>query len=153
MRQPQGTRIISIDYGLARIGIAYSDERKIIASPLMTLTTERKLENTVAKLINELASHQKNLGYVIEEIVVGLPLMMNGKQGLIADEVKLFVDMLQKSIPFPVVTWDERLTSVQAERALMESTLSRKKRTKFVDRISAVIILQNYLDRKSMQQI
>jgi putative Holliday junction resolvase len=151
MIKSKATRIIGIDFGLVRIGIAYSDERKIIASALMTLTTEKKLEMTIEKLLKELEKHQIEHNYTIEEMVVGLPLMMSGKQGLIADEVKHFVDLLGKAASFPIVTWDERLTSVQAERSLMEFSMSRKKRSKIVDRISAVIILQNYLDSKSLK--
>lgn len=142
MNSPKVTRFIGIDYGLKRIGISFSDERKIIASPMMTLNTEKKLEATVKKLLKELEKHQSELSYTIEEFVVGLPLMMSGKIGLIADEVKHFVDLLSKATSIPIVTWDERLTSVQAERSLMESSMSRKKRTKFVDTVSAVIILQ-----------
>ncbi len=145
------TRVIGIDYGLARIGIAYSDERKIIASPMMTLETEKKLEKTVAKLVKALEAHQLEHNYAIEEIVVGLPLMMSGAHGLIADEVKHFVDQLRQMTNLPIVAWDERLTSVQAERSLKEASLSRKKRSKIVDRISAVIILQSYLESKHLR--
>lgn len=150
MVRPKATRVIGIDYGLKRIGIAYSDERKIIASPMMTLNTEKKLELTIEQLLKELEKHQSEHNYIIEGFVVGLPLMMNGTLGLIADEVKHFVELLNKATSNPVFMWDERLTSVQAERSLMESSMSRKKRTKYVDRVSAVIILQSYLDSKSL---
>jgi putative holliday junction resolvase len=150
MKRATPTRIIGIDFGMKRIGIAYSDERKIIAFPLMTLEAEKKLEKTLQILLDQLQKHQSELGYEMEEIVVGLPLMMSGKQGLIGDEVNHFVDQLGKATPTPIITWDERLTSVQAERALMESTMTRKKRTQFVDRVSAIIILQSYLDSKSL---
>ncbi|NGX42449.1 MAG: putative pre-16S rRNA nuclease [Chlamydiae bacterium] len=152
MARPLPNKFLGIDYGMARIGLALSDERKIIASPLFTLTTESKLEQTVEKLLIEIEKHQQEHGYVIDTIVVGLPLLMSGKEGLIADEVNHFVGLLKKSLSIPIQTWDERLTSVLAERTLRESNLSRKKRTKFVDTVSAVIILQNYLDMKSLQQ-
>lgn len=150
--KPKPTRVIGIDYGLVRIGIAYSDERKIIASPMMTLAAEKKLERTIANLLKALEAHQIEHNYTIEEIVVGLPLMMSGKHGLIADEVNHFIEHLKKLSNLPVVSWDERLTSVQAERTLMEASLSRKKRSKIVDRVSAVIILQSYLDSKSISK-
>ena len=141
-------RVIGIDYGLKRIGIAYSDENKILASPLVMVLAEKKLEVTIQKLLQTLSDHQKELSYEVEAIVVGLPLMMSGKSGLIADEVKHFVDKLKLATPVPVHTFDERLTSVQAERSMREANFSRKKRTKYVDTASAVIILQNYLDMK-----
>lgn len=144
------TRIIGIDYGLKRIGLAYSDERKIIASPLVTLESEKKLEKTVEKLLAELGRHQNEHVYDIEKIVIGLPLMMSGKSGLIADEVKLFAALLAQASSISVETWDERLTSVQAERTLRDASLSRKKRSKIVDKVSAVIILQSYLDNQGV---
>ena len=76
---------------------------------------------------------------------------MSGKVGFLADEVKHFIEFLKKATAVPVVTWDERLTTVQAERSLRESSLSRKKRTQFVDTVAAVIILQNYLDHKKFK--
>lgn len=142
------SRVVGIDYGMARIGLAISDERKIIAFPLMTLQAERKLERTIPKLMAELARHQKEQNYELEAIVVGHPLLLSGKTGLLADEVGLFVDMLRKTVTIPIVLWDERLTSVQADRALRETGMNRKKRSKLVDTVSAVILLQNYLDYK-----
>lgn len=138
--------MIGIDYGQVRIGLSYSDERKILAHPLLTLQAEKKLERTAAKLLKELEDHQTQLGYEIEEIIIGLPLMMNGTVGLLADEVKQFVSEMEKITPIPIKMWDERLTSVQAERSLKEFSLSRKARSKHVDRVSAVILLQSYLD-------
>lgn len=146
------SRIIGLDYGLARIGIAISDENKIIAMPLVTLAAEKKSQATVEKLILEMQKHAQSQGYEIQEIVVGLPLMMSGKKGFLADEVAHFVELLRTSVSIPVVTWDERLTSVQAEKSLREGNLSRKKRSRFVDTVAAVIILQNFLDHKKLQQ-
>jgi putative holliday junction resolvase len=142
-------RVIGIDFGLARLGIAYSDERQILASPLKVLTTEKKSEGTISKLMQELRKHEAEYGYEIAEIVIGLPLLMSGKMGLLADEVKHFVLLLKEAIPAPIVTWDERLTSVQAERSLKEAGLSRKRRSKVIDTVAAIIILQNYLDHKN----
>lgn len=148
--KPAAGRIVAIDYGMARIGIAISDERKIIATPLMTLSAEKKSELTVAKLMRELEQHQAKLHYVIEEIIVGMPLLLSGKSGLLADEVTHFVELLRAAIKAPVTTWDERLTTVQAERVLRESNMTRKQRTKHVDTVSAVILLQSYLDHKHL---
>lgn len=144
------TRIIAIDYGMARLGIAFSDEQKIIATPLMTLQAEKKSEQTVSKLVKTLEDHTKKLGYAIEEIIVGLPLLMSGKKGLLADEVEHFILLLQQQINVPIISWDERLTSVQAERSMLESSLTRKRRAKLVDTVAATIILQSYLNSKSL---
>jgi putative Holliday junction resolvase len=142
------TRILAIDYGMARIGLALSDETKILATSLETMKAERKTEYTVAKLllfINTLCELHK---CEISEIVIGLPLMMSGRTGLLADEVKHFVDLFTQASPIPVKTWDERLTSVQADRSLREGNFSRKKRSQHVDAVAAVIILQSYLDSR-----
>lgn len=151
--KPIINRIIGLDYGLARIGVALSDERQIIASPMITFTCEKKLEETVAKLISQLSQHAETNKYTIEEIVIGLPLMMSGKKGMIADEVMQFIEVFRQQSPIPIVTWDERLTTVQADRSLREGSLSRKKRSKVVDVVAASIILQNYLDHKGFQRI
>jgi putative holliday junction resolvase len=141
-------RIVGIDYGLARIGLAISDENKIIAFPLATITTEKKSEDTAAKLLESLNKHQEAYHCEIEHIVIGLPLMMSGKMGLLADEVKHFVEILKTLTSIPITCWDERLTTVQAERSLRESSMTRKKRAKVIDAVAAVIILQNFLDLK-----
>ena len=148
--KPKARRIIGIDFGMARLGLAYSDESKTIASPLAVIQAEKKSEQTVSKVVKELKQHEQQFNYEIEEIVVGLPLLMSGKVGLLADEVKHFVELLKKSIQAPVVTWDERLTTVQAERSMRETSLTRKRRSKVIDTVAAVIILQNYLDHKKM---
>lgn len=143
-------RIVGIDYGLARLGLAISDERKIIANSLTTLIAERKTEATAQKLVKELALHAAANHYEIEEIVIGMPLMMNGTKGMLADEVLHFIALLKALISVPIVTWDERLSSVQADRSLREGNFSRKRRSKMVDGVAATIILQSYLDSKSL---
>lgn len=151
--QPKASRIVGIDYGMARIGIALSDESKIIASSLRTMQAEKKVEATAKKLVNELTQHARQERYRIEGIVIGLPLMMSGKHGMLADEVKHFTEILQTLLPeSPVTLWDERLTTVQAERSLRETNFSRKKRSKLVDNVAATIILQNYLDSRQIRR-
>lgn len=144
MAAPQKKRIAAIDYGMARIGLALSDELQIIATPLITLTTEKTLEKTAAKVVQELSRHP------VEEIIIGLPLLLSGKSGLLADEVRSFVEHLKKFTSIPIITWDERLTTVQAERAMRESSMTRRKRSQVVDTVAAVILLQSYLDFKKM---
>lgn len=143
------SRILGIDYGMKRIGLSLSDETHLIATPLETFQASHKLEHTVSDLARFLKTHQQKLHYALKEVIVGFPLRMSGSISFISDEVSLFVDMLAKSLDVPVIKWDERLTSVQAERALREGSFSRKKRAKKLDQISAVIILQNYLDSKN----
>lgn len=139
-------RALGIDFGIARLGLALSDERKIIATPLMTFQAEDRTEKTIKSLLDTLSKLQETNHYEIEIIVVGLPLMMSGKMGVLADEVKHFVSLLKQATPIPIITWDERLSTVQAERSLRESNMTRKKRSKVVDTVSAAIILQSYLD-------
>ena len=139
-------RILGIDYGQKRIGIAYSDETHLIATNLPTMFTERKIEKTVKKLSNLIHQHEKELNYSTETIIVGKPLLMSGRNSLMTDEVLYFIELLSKEVSCPIMTWDERLTSVQAERTLMEAEFTRKKRSQHVDKVSAIIILQSYLD-------
>lgn len=151
--KPKASRIIGIDYGLARLGLAVSDERKIIANSIKTLLAEKKAEATAHKLIKELTQHANDNHYEVAEIVVGMPLMMNGKKGMLADEVIHFVALLKELLTIPILTWDERLSSVQADRSLREGNLSRKRRSKMVDSVAATIILQSYLDHKGMKHL
>lgn len=150
--QNQPKRLVGIDFGMARLGVAISDERQIIATPFQTIQAEKKTELTIAKILALLSQIQESHHCEIEEIIVGLPLMMNGRTGFQADEVKHFVQLLAKSTPIPVRMWDERLTTVQAERSLRESQMTRKRRSKVVDIVSAAIILQSYLDLKFIQR-
>lgn len=149
----KASRIAAIDYGMARIGLALSDERKIIASPLVTVAAAKRMEQRVDQVLRVLTQHQEANRYHLEEIVVGLPLLMSGKAGLLADEVNHFVEQLRKVTTIPVILWDERLTTVQAERSLREGGMTRKKRTKFVDTVSAAILLQSYLDNKNLNRL
>ncbi len=136
-------RIVGIDFGLARIGVALSDPSKIIASPIKTLQNKRTLEETVKDLLEALKD------YSIEEIVVGMPYRLNGKIGFSADEVLHFVEALKKQTDLPIQTWDERLTTSQTERVMKSAKLSRKKRVKVIDAACATLILQSYLDQKA----
>lgn len=144
------TRIIGVDYGTARIGLAISDESKMLASSLKTLATEKKKEETARRFVEEVKRYAEEYGCEIEKIIIGLPLMMNGSVGAIAEQVQQFIALVQELTDIPIETRDERLTSLQAERTMRESGLSSKKQKKHVDALSAVLILQNYLDNQSM---
>lgn len=133
-------RILGVDYGTVRIGVAISDESRIVARALTTVMAEKKIEQSAEKLIQAISS------YDIEKIVLGLPLRMNGKKGSLGDEVQYFCDLLKTKAVCPIVLWDERLTTVQAERILRDSHLNRKKRAKIIDEMTAIILLQSFLD-------
>lgn len=132
-------RIVSIDYGLKRIGLAISDENQIIATSLGVIHAEKSNTETIKKILEALKS------YEIEKIIVGHPIHMNGKVGLLADEVQQFVTLLRTHVPYEIVLFDERLSSVQAERSLREGGMRRKERAKVIDTVSAQIVLQSYL--------
>lgn len=132
-------RIVSIDYGLKRIGLAISDENQIIARALGVVQAEKNSAETIKKILETLKP------YEIEKIIVGHPIHMNGKIGFLADEVQHFVTLLRTYVLYEVALFDERLSSVQAERSLMEGGMRRKDRAKVIDTVSAVIVLQCYL--------
>ena len=133
-------RIMALDVGTKRIGVALSDPLKITAQGLETfqLTT---LEKDIAGLWQLIDDHE------VSQLVVGLPKNMNGSLGFKAEEVQQFIADLTAERPIEVIWVDERLTTVSAERALLEADVSRAKRKKVVDKMAAVIILQSYLDR------
>lgn len=139
-------RIVGIDWGVARLGLAVSDGNKIIATPLKTLQAEKRSEETAKKVLAELLSHASTHKYEIAQIVIGMPLMMSGKSGFQADEVHHFIDQLRQLTDIPIIPWDERLTTSMAERSLKESSLTRKRRAQVVDSVAAILILQSYLD-------
>lgn len=133
-------RILGIDYGHRRLGIALSDDEKILASPL-PVYSRHNLDVDLAFLLGIVKENE------VERAIVGLPRNMNGSIGKMAKEVLSFAAKLQRKINIPVSTFDERMTSVEAERVLVETNLSRKRRKGLRDSIAAVLILQGYLDR------
>jgi putative Holliday junction resolvase len=142
------SRVAALDYGSARIGIALSDESKILASPLTVFAAKKKQEETAQALLAFLQEHAKENRYELEKIVVGLPITLKGEVGPQAKEVLSFIEELKKLSEIPFVTWDERLTTSQAEKSLKEFSMNRKKRSKVVDKVAAVIILQTYLESR-----
>jgi len=133
-------RILGIDYGHRRLGIAVSDDEKILASPL-SVYSRCNLDVDLAFLLGIVKENE------VERVVVGLPRNMNGSIGKMAKEALSFAWKLRKKIDIPISTFDERMTSVEAERVLVEMNLSRKRRKGLRDSIAAVLILQGYLDR------
>lgn len=133
-------RIASLDFGLKRIGWAISDESRIIASAQGVILAERTSELTIARVLARFKD------YELEMILIGLPLHLSGRQSFLADEVNHFASLLEKQAPCPVKTFDERFSTAQAERVLRDGNMSRKKRARVIDGLSAVVMLQNYLD-------
>jgi putative holliday junction resolvase len=132
--------ILAIDFGQARIGVAISDELQLLAHPLETIPNEQRPESRVAKIVRD-----KN----IDHIVAGIPRQMNGQIGTAATEVLDFVEKLRAILPCPVVTWDERLTTAAAHRALRDAGKKSRHTRGYVDQVAAQMILQSYLDSRT----
>ena len=132
-------RILGVDYGDSRVGLAVSDEMRVLASPLPPLQT-----GSMRKTIDEVAKIARETGAA--DIVVGLPLNMNGTEGPQAGKVRAFGSKLGEVSGAEIVYKDERLTTVQAHRAFDQAGVSKSRRSRLVDSVSAQIILQSYLD-------
>jgi len=132
-------RVLGVDYGRRRIGLAISDSDGIVASPLpiyIRRDARADIEH-IARLARE-----KEVG----TIVIGLPLNLDGSRGEMAEEVAAFAARLGTRARIPVATFDERLTTAEAERVLLQADISRKRRKKVRDSLAAVLILQGYLE-------
>jgi putative Holliday junction resolvase len=136
--QPAG-RVLGLDVGSRRIGVAISDPLGITAQGLETLQRRNKRYDLAAL-------EQVIRDYQVREIVVGLPLRMNGAEGKQSEKMQGFAEDLRKRFRLPVHLWDERLTSAEANRLLRETELSIEKRAKAVDRMAAVLILQGWME-------
>ena len=132
-------RIMGLDVGEKTIGIALSDELGLTAQPYRTL--ERKGDEEDLRVLRILLDERG-----ISTVVVGLPKNMDGSMGRQARRVAAFAEKIEKALGVPVVHWDERLSTVAAERVLIQADLSRAKRKKHVDKLAAAVILQGYLD-------
>ncbi|MEQ1576107.1 MAG: Holliday junction resolvase RuvX [Hyphomicrobium sp.] len=135
-----GTRLIGIDAGTKTLGLALSDVQRIIASPLETIQ-RTKFTADAARLL-ELASGHKISGFVL-----GLPANLDGSEGPRAQATRAFARNINKLSPLPILLWDERLTTAQAERMLIAADTSRKRRAEVIDKLAATLILQGALDR------
>ena len=135
-------RIMGLDYGSKTVGVAMSDPLGITAQAVETIwrKDENKLRKTCAR-IEELISE-----YEVERIVLGLPKHMNNDLGERAQKALAFGEMVKRRTGLEVVMWDERLTTVEAERTLIENNVRRENRKQYIDQIAAVFILQGYLD-------
>ena len=134
-------RVLGIDYGRKRLGFALSDEGAVLASPLPHKLRSRSVDRDVQTIVHLASTHRVGC------IVVGLPLHMDGSMGEMAEEATRFAEHVASATQLSVELIDERLTTAEAERALIEANVSRGKRRELRDSLSAVLILQSYLDR------
>ena len=135
-------RILALDFGRVRIGVAISDELQLLAHPLETIPAKERPELRIAKIV-----HDKN----VDCVVAGVPRQMNGQIGIAATEVLDFVEKLRAILPCPIVTWDERLSTVAAHRALRDAGKKTRDTRGYVDQVAAQMILQSYLDHRAQR--
>lgn len=138
-------RIMGLDFGSKTLGVAVSDPLGLTAQPVEIIRrkSENKLRQTLARL--EELVHE----YQVTQFVLGFPKNMNNTLGERASKSLEFQEMLKRRTGLPVIMWDERLTTVEANRAMMEGRVRREDRGRYVDAIAAALILQGYLDRMS----
>jgi putative Holliday junction resolvase len=136
--QPQMKKALGIDLGDARVGVALSDDLGMLAHPLETIPVQ---STNVLKRILSIAAER-----AVTTIVVGMPKNMNGTLGPAAEKAKAFIEDLRRETTIPVVSWDERLSTVSAQRALQEAGRKAKEQRAVIDQVAAQIILQSWLD-------
>ncbi len=132
-------RLMALDVGSRTIGLAVSDPLGITAQGLPTI--RRKNKRTDLAALEEVIRK-----YEVRELIIGLPLRMSGQEGRQSEKIREFAGMVEKHFGLPIRLWDERLTSVEANRVLRESEMSINKRAAVVDQLAAVLILQNYME-------
>jgi len=135
--------ILGLDFGRARIGVAISDELRLLAHPLETIPANERPAWRVAEIVRDRK---------VDHVVAGIPRQMNGHIGAAATGVLQFVEKLRAILPCPVVTWDERLTTVAAHRALRDAGKKTRHTRSYVDQVAAQMILQSYLDSRAQEK-
>jgi putative pre-16S rRNA nuclease len=133
-----GSRILALDYGTKRIGVALSDELGWTAQPLETFE-RRTLERDIAHILQLVGTHE------VGRVLLGFPLQLDGREGPAIQAMREFATRLEQGLSVPLVLWDERMTTKAAEDLLIAADVSRKKRKGVVDRVAAAILLQSYL--------
>jgi putative Holliday junction resolvase len=131
-------RILALDYGTKRIGVALSDELGWTAQPLETFE-RRTLDRDIAHIAALVGAHE------VERVVLGLPLQLDGREGSAVQAMRQFAVTLEAGLSVPLVLWDERMTTKAAEDLLIAADVSRKKRKGAIDRVAAALLLQSYL--------
>ena len=142
---PGEVRILALDVGRRRIGVAVSDPLGFTAQGLMVLE-RRDWDQDIDRLLKIARPYQ------VQEVLVGLPRHLNGRLGEQAEEIMALAQALGEALQAKVVTWDERLSTVEAERLLIEADMSRRRRRRVVDQVAATLILQAYLDSRQQRQ-
>ena len=137
MSQHAMNPILALDFGRVRIGAAISDELQLLAHPLETIQANERAPLRIAEIVREKK---------VDHVVAGVPRQLNGQVGAAATEALQFVEKLRAVLPCPVVTWDERLTTVAAHRALRDAGKNTRQTRGYVDQVAAQMILQSYLD-------
>lgn len=137
-------RVLGLDFGTERVGVAVSDELGIIAQPIEFIH-----RRPIACLWERIRALHRD--FSCERILVGMPRNMDGSYGQAAEAVKQFVEQLRQEMDVPIQTWDERLSSVQANRVLLQANVSRQKRRGKIDKMAAAVILQSYLDSRQLR--
>ena len=135
-------KVLAIDHGTVRIGLAISDEMELVASPFKTISASDEPEQTIARIVND-----KHIG----KIVVGMPYRMSGEKGSAAERVEIFATRLGKELQHtvPIEFVDERLSSVEANASMARAGITGKReRDEIVDQLAAVVILQEYLNQQ-----
>ena len=141
-------RIMGLDFGSRTVGVAISDSLLLTAQgvEIIRRKEENKLRQTLARIEELIVENE------VEEIVLGLPKNMNDTEGVRVELTKEFKDQLERRTGLPVYFWDERLTTVAADKAMMEAGIRRENRKDYVDMIAATLILQGYLDRRNNEK-
>jgi len=133
---------MALDVGEKTIGVALSDETGTIASPLTTIRRTESIKADLREVVRLIEEHD------VSKVVVGIPKMLSGEEAVQAGKVREFADRLARRLRIPLDLWDERLTTVEAERILMDAGKDRIERKKVVDQMAAAIILRSYLEAK-----
>ncbi|ANB61208.1 Holliday junction resolvase RuvX [Anoxybacteroides amylolyticum] len=136
-------RVLGLDLGTKTLGVAVSDELGWTAQGIETIPIDEEKNQFGFKRLREIISE-----YNVDTIVLGFPKNMNGTVGPRGEASERFADLLKKEFSLPVILWDERLSTMAAERMLIAADVSRQKRKKVIDKMAAVMILQSYLDSK-----
>ena len=141
-------RIMGLDFGSRTVGVAISDSLLLTAQgvEIIRRKEENKLRQTLARIEELIVENE------VEEIVLGLPKNMNDTEGVRVELTKEFKEKLERRTGLPVTFWDERLTTVAADKAMMEAGIRRENRKDYVDMIAATLILQGYLDRRNNEK-
>lgn len=141
-------RIMGLDFGSKTVGVAVSDALLLTAQgvEIIRRKEENKLRRTLARIETLIQE------YEVEELVLGMPKHMNGTEGVRAELTEEFKEKLERRTGLPVFLWDERLTTVSADRTMMEAGIRRENRKEYVDMLAAVFILQGYLDRRGFEK-